>query len=161
MGNIYTDGKYLEVTQTWHSEDSPWKARQIKKIIDKNCLQPSNIAEVGCGSGAILDELSKLPGFQDALFEGYDISPQAIEIAKRIENDRVAFFQEDILKNNEKEFDVLLVIDVFDHVPDYMGFVERCRVKAKYKIYHIPLDIHVSSVFRNSFIKNRFNELDG
>ena len=35
MENIYTSGQYLETTQTWHAEDSPWKAKQIKAIIDK------------------------------------------------------------------------------------------------------------------------------
>ena len=49
-----------------------------------------------------------------------------------------------------------MIIDVFEHVPDYLGFVEKCREKATYKIYHIPLDIHVSSVFRNSFLRNRY-----
>jgi hypothetical protein len=44
------------------------------------------------------------------------------------------------------------VIDVYEHIPDYVGFVEKCRKKADYKIYHIPLDISVSSVLRNSFI---------
>jgi len=157
MENIYTDGQYLEATQTWHAEDSPWKARQIKKIIDKNGVQPNSIAEIGCGSGSILDELSKRPDLQHVCFEGYDISPQAIEIAKKLENERIEFFQEDILsENNEKHFDILMVIDVFEHVPDYMGFVNKCKAKATYKIYHIPLDIHVSSVLRNAFIKNRY-----
>ena len=157
MENIYTDGQYLDATQTWHAEDSPWKARQIKKIIDKNKLQPNSIAEIGCGSGSILDELSKQPDLQHVCFKGYDISPQAIEIAKKLKNERIEFLQEDILsEDNEKQFDILMVIDVFEHVPDYMGFVDKCKAKAKYKIYHIPLDIHVSSVFRNAFIKNRY-----
>ena len=124
----------------------------------KNCINPKNIAEIGCGSGAILNELSKLPDLQHVRFTGYDISPQAIEIAKKLNSKRIGFFREDILsENGEKQFDVLLVIDVFEHVLDYMGFVEKCREKATYKIYHIPLDIHVSSVLRNSFIKNRYS----
>ena len=157
MGNIYTDGQYLEATQTWHAEDSPWKARQIKKIIDKNKLQPNSIAEIGCGSGSILDELSKQPELHHVFIEGYDISPQAIEISNKLGNKRIGFFQDDILsEGNEKYFDVLMAIDVFEHVPDYMGFVSKCKEKAKYKIYHIPLDIHVSSVIRNSFTNIRY-----
>lgn len=157
MENIYTDGQYLEATQTWHAEDSPWKATQIKKIIDKNNLQPNSITEIGCGSGSILDELSKQPELQHVSFEGYDISPQAIEIAKKLGNKRIEFFQEDILsEDNEKYFDILMAIDVFEHVPDYMGFISKCKERATYKIYHIPLDIHVSSVLRNSFMNNRY-----
>ncbi len=157
MENIYTSGQYLDVTQTWHAEDSPWKARQIKKIIDKNEIHPRNIAEIGCGSGAILNELSKLPELQGIDFSGYDISPQAIEIAKQLDNKKIEFFQEDLLsEDNATNFDILMVIDVFEHVPDYMGFVSKCKTKATYKIYHIPLDIHVSSVIRNAFIRNRY-----
>ena len=37
-----------------------------------------------------------------------------------------------------------------------MGFLEKCRAKAEYKIYHIPLDVHVSSVLRNAFIGGRY-----
>jgi hypothetical protein len=58
--------------------------------------------------------------------------------------------------DNRKYFDILLVVDVFEHVPDYMGFVAKCKSKAEFKIFHIPLDIHVSSVLRNAFIKNRY-----
>jgi SAM-dependent methyltransferase len=157
MENIYTSGKYLEVTGSWHAEDARWKATQIKAMIDAHHLQPKTIAEIGCGSGAVLHELSVLAGLQDACFEGYDISPQAIEMARQLANDRIRFFQQDLLAaNDDKYFDILLVVDVFEHVPDYMGFVEKCKSKAELKIFHIPLDIHVSSVLRNAFIRNRY-----
>ena len=161
MSNIYVSGDYLQATgQTWHSEDSPWKAEQILRIISKNGLHPKHIAEIGCGSGQILAELSKQPYLKDSEFQGYDISPQAIELCRRIDRKNCKFSCQDLLAGTEdgtRKFDILLVIDVFEHVPDYMGFVERCRSKAIYKIYHIPLDIHVSSVLRNAFIRNRYS----
>jgi len=157
MESIYQSGAYLENTKSWHAEDSRWKAAQIKAIIDKNAVQLESIAEIGCGSGSILDELSKLADLRNVRFEGYDISPQAIEIAGRLGNERIQFAQRDLLADGAgKYFDALLAIDVFEHVPDYMGFLDKCRSKAKYKIYHIPLDIHVSSVLRNAFVKTRY-----
>ncbi|HED12054.1 MAG TPA: class I SAM-dependent methyltransferase, partial [Gammaproteobacteria bacterium] len=153
MSNIYTSGKYLETTQTWHAEDSPWKAEQILRIIGDSKIHPDNIAELGCGGGVILEELSKKEYLRNVQFKGYDISPQAIELCKKIERERVSFFCQDLLSDNDSDhFDILLVIDVFEHIRDYMGFLEKCRNKAEYKIYHIPLDIHVSSVLRNAFI---------
>ena len=161
MSNIYASGEYLKATgQTWHSEDSPWKAEQIMRIISKNDIHPKNIAEIGCGAGIILGELSKQAYLKDSHFEGYDISHQAIELCERIDGENCKFFCQDLFtgaKDNTQKFDILLVIDVFEHVPDYMGFVEQCRSKANYKIYHIPLDIHVSSVLRNAFIRNRYS----
>jgi SAM-dependent methyltransferase len=157
MASIYESGAYLETTKSWHAEDARWKAAQIKSIVNKNAVCPESIAEIGCGSGSILDELSRFADLKDVRFYGYDISPQAIEIAKRLGNERIQFVHEDLLSEGVGEYyDLLLVIDVFEHVTDYMGFVGRCRKKAKYKIYHIPLDIHVSSVIRNAFIKSRY-----
>jgi SAM-dependent methyltransferase len=157
MEDIYISGKYLEVTRSWHAEDSRWKAIQIKTMIDANHLQPKSIAEIGCGSGSVLNELSSFPDLQSACLEGYDISPQAIEMARQLGNERIRFVQGDLLSASaDKAFDLLLVIDVFEHVPDYMGFVGKCRGKAKFKIFHIPLDIHVSSVLRNAFIRSRY-----
>jgi SAM-dependent methyltransferase len=157
MQNIYESGKYLEATKSWHAEDASWKAGQIKAILDGHALRLKSIAEIGCGSGAILNELSKLQEFSQARIKGFDISPQAIAMARSLGNDRIDFSQEDLLSDqNTDEFDALLVIDVLEHVPDYMGFAERCRRKATYKIYHIPLDIHVSSVMRNAFLAGRY-----
>lgn len=157
MSNIYTDGSYLESTSSWHAEDSLWKAQQVAKIIENNRVEFSTVAEVGCGAGEILLELSQLMNKAEISYTGYDISPQAIELAKKIETDQVKYRVENILDNkNDDVYDLLLMLDVFEHVPDYMGFLESCRSKAKYKIFHIPLDLHVSSVLRNGFIKKRY-----
>ncbi len=158
MSNIYRSGEYLETTQTWHAEDSPWKAEQILRIISNNGIHPDNIAELGCGAGVILRELSEKEYLRDVQFKGYDISPQAIALCEANAGERVSFFCQDLLSDNASDhFDVLLVIDVFEHVRDHMGFLEKCRGKAEHKIYHIPLDIHVSSVLRNAFIDGRYS----
>src|SRR5215475_8271081 len=118
MSNIYTSGEYLETTgQTWHSEDSPWKAGQIFRIISKNNIHPKNIAEIGCGAGRILEELSKQSYLEGVRFEGYDISPHAIELCNRIDTKNCNFSCSDLLaeENAPQYFDILLVIDVFEH----------------------------------------------
>ena len=157
MPNIYLDGKYMEHNPSWHAEDSLWKARQIHSIIERNRLDYKNIAEIGCGAGGVLSELSKLIVADGISFSGYDISPQAIEMARKTKNVKVNFQVQNLLsEDNSIRFDILLVIDVFEHIPDYMGFLERCQSRAEYKIYHIPLDIHLSSVLRNAFIEPRY-----
>ncbi len=157
MSTIYTSGKYLEVTRTWHAEDSYWKASQIWKILARNHVQPQRIAEIGCGVGAILRELSRMESLSHTEFRGYDISPQAIGLAKQAEGEKIQFYCEDLLsESNAAQFDVLIAIDVYEHVPDYMGFLEKCKQKAAYKVYHVPLDLHVSSVLRNTFMRSRY-----
>jgi SAM-dependent methyltransferase len=152
---MYTNGQYLENNQSWHVEDSPWKANQILNMLTKHHLKPNLIAEVGCGAGAILEELSQKDYLKSTEFAGYDISPQAYELAQKRQMERIRFHNADIFKLASDAIDVLLVIDVFEHVPDYLGFLRQCKQQAVYKLYHIPLDIHVSSVIRNTFDKAR------
>jgi len=54
---MYRSNEYLKNNPTWHVEDSPWKAKQILKIIGNNNLQPNSICEIGCGAGEILHQL--------------------------------------------------------------------------------------------------------
>jgi ubiquinone/menaquinone biosynthesis C-methylase UbiE len=157
MKDIYKTGDYLNTTISWHSEDSPWKAQKILEILNRNRLKPLNIADCGCGSGVILNELSKSKELENSYFKGYDISPQAIEIARGLNNSKIDFFNSDLLTLEEQYFDLLLIIDVFEHVPNYLEFLEKCSRKADYKVYHIPLGIHVSSVLRNILTRDRYD----
>ena len=159
--NIYESGDYLSKTnQSWHAEDSPWKADQILKMIQRASLHPKKIVEIGCGAGRILDELANRTYLNDAVFEGHDISPQAHEMSKKFENERCTFYCGDLLADfdaDSRKFDLLLAIDVFEQIPNYIEFIESCNAVADYKIYHIPLDIHVSSVLRGSLVRGRYS----
>ena len=152
--SIYLDGTYLKKNQSWHVEDSPWKADQIYSILQKNNIASSNVAEIGCGAGEILRQLSlKLP---QSNFTGFELSPQAFKLCQTRSSKNVRFVFEDIL-SQDAVFDVALCIDVFEHVEDYMGFIRGIQSKAQYKIFHIPLDISVLSVLRGSLITERNN----
>ena len=150
--DIYKNGTYLEINETWHAEDSPWKARQISDILKVNRINPSSVCEVGCGAGEILRQLSQtLP---NSSFVGYEMSPQAFELCKIRVSERVDFRLKNIL-DEDAFFDCLLCIDVFEHVEDYIGFLRALRAKANYKVFHIPLDVSVLSVMRSSMLKMR------
>jgi SAM-dependent methyltransferase len=158
MTAIYCDGEYLMNNRNWHAEDSAWKARQISQIIDRNNISFHTVMEVGCGAGEILNELSSIYDDEKCSFDGFDISPQAISMAKQNENPRIRYFLEDpLFEKNDKHHDLLLMIDVFEHVRDYMGFVGSCKAKADYKIFHIPLELSVSSLLRNTLLVPRRN----
>lgn len=145
----YTDGTYLQNNPTWHQEDSPWKARQIAKMFRANNLSPSTICDLGCGAGEIVKCLAK--EFDDTVtFSGYELSPQAFEICKKKETDNLKFFLTDALEEKETTFDVVMAIDVFEHIEDYFGFLRKLRTKGEYKIFHIPLNISVQSILRCS-----------
>jgi hypothetical protein len=146
---IYENGTYLDNNPAWHEQDSPWKAKQIEKILRKNGVDASTVCEVGCGAGEILNCLTNGYG-ANVIFSGYEISPQAFEICKKKERQNLRFFFQDLLADTSASFDVIMAIDVFEHVDDYLGFLRKFYGKGKYKIFHIPLDLSVQSVLRSS-----------
>jgi Methyltransferase domain len=145
----YEDGTYLAKNRTWHAEDSFWKAKQVSRILIKNNLTPSSICEVGCGAGEILTCLADGYG-PNVLFSGYEVSPQAFEICKKIERQNIHYFLKDLLQEEQSSFDVVMALDVFEHVEDYIGFLRELRPRGEYKIFHIPLDISAQTVLRSS-----------
>jgi cyclopropane fatty-acyl-phospholipid synthase-like methyltransferase len=53
------------------------------------------------------------------------------------------------------EFDLAMAIDVFEHVEDYYDFLRRLRTKARFKAFHIPLDLSAWSILRGEPMKMR------
>ncbi len=159
MESIYNDGTYLEVSGSWHEEDSPWKARQILKMLDRHGLEPATICEVGCGAGEILRQIADSLG-HDRSYVGLDISPQAIAIASEKTAPHLRFARGDILSMETPVFDLLMAIDVFEHVEDYIGFLRSIRTRGAYKLFHIPLDMNVQMVLRGTPIR-RVRDLVG
>jgi SAM-dependent methyltransferase len=148
--NIYTDGSYLAKTGgTWHLEDSPSKARWIASMLARHVeVKPNTICEIGCGAGGILAELQKvLP--DHITYTGYDISPQAHTLSARFSNPKCQFIIGDAFADRS-HYDLVLVMDVIEHVEDYFSFLRHTRQKGKWKLYHIPLDAYVSGILRGN-----------
>jgi len=152
--SIYLDGGYLEKNPLWHMDEAPFKVRQIMRMLEKHRLQPKTICEVGCGSGEVLRLLQ--PKMDAACrFWGYEISPQALELCKSRANERLQFKLADITQDEGAFFDVLLVLDVIEHVEDYFSLLAGIRSKGDLKIFHIPLDLSVQAVMRRRGLLTR------
>lgn len=146
MTDIYRDGTYADSNPTWHEGDAPWKARQIEGILRDNRLHPATVAEVGCGTGEILVQLAT--AFPTTRFSGYDISPQAHAMASTRSGPRLSFSTKDLVAERDEHFDVVVVADVVEHVPDCFGFVRGVRALGDHTVFHIPLDLSAQSVTR-------------
>lgn len=145
---VYENGTYLKNNPTWHEEDSAWKTRQINKILTKNNVKPISVCEIGCGAGEILNCMTQSYG-ENVDFSGYEISPQAFSICKKKEKPNLKFHSQDLFLEENARFDVVMAIDVFEHVEDYFGFLRKLRPMGTYKVFHIPLDLSVQTVFRS------------
>ena len=142
---MYDNGTYLASNPSWHTETSAWKASKIREILARNKIDPITIGEVGCGAGEVLRELHKF--FPDSHATGFEISPQAFELCKSKEDKNISFKFGDLALSNEK-FDILLAIDVMEHVEDYIGFLRGLKQNADLCVFHIPLDLTVQSLIR-------------
>ena len=142
----YKDGSYAAAHPSWHVEDSEWKAMQILQLLRRNDLSPSEVCEVGCGAGEILNCLRReLPS--TTRFFGYEISDAALELCASLADDQLSFHHADLLKQ-EVFHEVVCCIDVIEHVADYLGFLRDLRPRGEYKVFHVPLEITMERLFR-------------
>ena len=143
---IYSDGTYLRNNPEWHADDSPWKAGHIARLLQRHAVEPASICEVGCGAGEILRSLaSELPDVPR--FFGYEISPQAYRLCAAKSGGKFAFKLANLLEE-PGFFDVVMAIDVFEHVEDCFSFLRKLRTKGRYKVFHIPLDLSAAALVR-------------
>jgi len=143
----YLDSSYLKQNPDWDRSDAPWKAFHVLKILQDNNIAVQRVCELGCGSGDILASISKkLPSVTAV---GFDISPHLKKFWKEhSENEHLQFVHGDFSKINTEVFDLMLMLDVFEHVRDPFTFLEDARNFARFFVFHIPLDLSASSVAR-------------
>jgi SAM-dependent methyltransferase len=154
---LYTSGTYLEKNPTWHVEESPFKVKYISRLLRGNQLSIRSVCEVGCGVGEVLRLLQlELP--TETEFTGFDISPYAHELSLTRVNAHLHFKLADITREQGLHFDLMLVLDVLEHLEDYFSFLRALRPLARYKIFHFPLDLSVQAVIRrNGLLKRRID----
>ena len=151
---IYKSGQYLDKNPLWHIEESPWKVKQIVRILTRNNIAPKTICEVGCGAGEVLKQLQKSLGGECILW-GYEISPQAFAMCKGRANEKLHFKLADIRQERDVFFDLVLVLDVIEHLEDYFSFLREIRAKARHKVFHIPLDLSAQTILRRGALLKR------
>src|SRR6266567_8059604 len=151
----YTSGEHFQQVPGWHIEEAPWKVQHIMSMMKRHHLEPNTVCDIGCGSGEVL-RLLQLHMSEACTFWGYDISPQAITMCQERANQRLHFKLADIRQEQDVFFDLILVLDVIEHLEDYFSFLRDIKPKSRYKLFHIPLEISVQGVLRGKiFLQNR------
>lgn len=90
-------------------------------------LQPKSILEVGCGNGRLLYGAKYLvPGCN--IF-GIDLSERAIEMLHNYYEVKGAVMNIKDLDKAEKKFDMVISVDVAEHLRDDVGFIKRCKAR--------------------------------
>lgn len=144
----YMSRDYLNENPSWDIEDSPWKADFVTKILKSYNIKPASICDVGCGSGGVLAELRS--AFPQAELFGYDIAPDAAQFWPQHEALNIKFHIGDFIILNSQKYDVLLVLDVVEHVNDPFFFLSDLRGSSMYYLFHFPLDLSAINVIRET-----------
>jgi hypothetical protein len=151
----HINGDYFRKHPSWHIEYSGWKAGHIFRFLQRKNLHPKTVGEVGCGAGEVLKQLQgKME--PDVRFWGWDVAPPAIEMAKKRENERLQFSVADFGTIESPQLDLLMALEVVDHVEHYLGFLRMLKSRALLKLFSFSLDISVQSAIRaGAFLQRR------
>ena len=143
---FYTDGSYERLNPDWDTADSVWKAGLVVSMLHRHHLRPASVTEVGCGAGAVLSALrSSLP---DARLHGWDIAHGVDRFWQRQQG--IGFTRGDFLAEAKEPVDLLLLLDVIEHVANPHDFLSRLRPFGRHLLLHIPLDLSAASVLRET-----------
>ncbi|MCF8077810.1 MAG: class I SAM-dependent methyltransferase [Desulfobacterales bacterium] len=148
----YTSHEYLAQNPSWDIQDSPWKARHVGQMINGCGCVPDSICEIGCGAGAVLAELRK--SYPEAQLYGYDIAPDASRFWKQFDGLYINFELGDFFQISDRTYDVLLLLDVIEHLPNPFDFLQRLLSYARFFVFHVPLDLSAISVLREKPLLN-------
>ena len=156
--DLYSKGQYKKKNHSYHVEDSEFKWKIFKNILIKSNFMFNDIEsviEVGCGAGQVLANAKSSKIFNPTCkFAGYDINPDAIDLAKKIDKD-LNFFNSDYLEIKNGRDDLILSADVFEHVENTYDFLSKLRAKGNFFLFNIPLEISFLSMIRK---KNIFED---
>jgi len=142
----YLTDEYLSHNPSWDLEDSPWKASHVARILRDHKISPASMCEIGCGAGYVLAELRRQ--YPTTKLFGFDIAPAASRFWGQHEAADIRLTVGDFAAVNTRTYDVILLLDVIEHVPNPFAFLTRLRDKARYFVLHIPLDLSALTVAR-------------
>lgn len=147
--NLYTTDEYITKNPTLHEEDSPWKIEKLLPLIDKfmksNTKNTINLLDVGGGAGVILNALSSYitQNYQVKVNKYIlDLSPKMLQAQASRNPDIIKALPEDIRKTSlpNKHFDLTLLVDVLEHVPNPEEALKELQRISNYVIFKVPLE---------------------
>lgn len=102
---------------------------RLRYVLSRTSLKGKRVLDVGCGGGILSEEISR----QGATVTGIDASSEMIAIARdhaRMSNLDIDYQVSDIESlslNQRYRYDVVLVMELLEHVPDPGSVVRACR----------------------------------
>jgi SAM-dependent methyltransferase len=141
--SAYTRGG--ERHAAWRELGARAKADHVEALVASCGLSSGAVAEIGCGDGALLAELSGR-GFGGSL-SGFDISEAAVALARDRRVPRVSrleVFDGHALPAADDEFDLGVLSHVLEHVPEPLPLLTEAARACRALIVEVPLERNAS-----------------
>ncbi|MCF8296737.1 MAG: class I SAM-dependent methyltransferase [Saprospiraceae bacterium] len=130
--NSFSYQHYLNVLRNW-------KIKFLYKVIP-NGTNINTILEVGCATGDLLANFPCKVAFSNRT--GLDISEKNIKEAKN-RYPEINFFSqpfEEFVKHKKEKFDLIILSDILEHVPNDVEMLKIAGENSKYVILNLPLE---------------------
>src|SRR5687767_9101320 len=117
------DSRYALEYRRLHEQHWWWRARQCEVLstlakIHRN-TSPIRILDVGCGDGLLFDELAAFGEVEGMEIDGNIVSED------NPWRERITIGPFDQRFQPKKQFDVILLLDVLEHLPDPRGALQH------------------------------------
>ena len=116
---IYNMVYEVEGSQWWYRV----RRQLVKDLISKYANKTTTILDIGCGPGLLLSELQN----NGREIFGVDLSPIALEFCKKRGLKNVSLADAGALPFSDNTFDVVLLLDMLEHVQDDSGVLREAR----------------------------------
>jgi SAM-dependent methyltransferase len=146
---LYVEGEFTKEHPNFDESDSQWKVQQLIPFVDEfMCMRPwkrIRLLDVGGGAGIILRDVAQyIRGRYEVEVSknALDLSPQALELQQSRNPDIALSLCQDITSCSieDKGIDLVLMIDVLEHVPDPIRALHEISRLAEYAILKVPIE---------------------
>jgi SAM-dependent methyltransferase len=140
--NAHYDGQYSASELEWRRLGAIDKVNNLAATLGGRTA--SSVLEVGCGTGAVLAEISRR-GIGER-HVGIDMADPAEHIDPGAKGLELHVYDGNRLPFEDNSFDLVIASHVVEHVPDPRGFLaELSRVSANLLYLEVPCEMNVRS----------------
>ena len=158
MIDIYNDDSYIEKNPTLHTEDSEFKFQNIKRFLSSVQVKNNRIKILDIGGGAGMIGKLVLDYFLEngivVTFHSLDLSTRMLKI--QLKNNPLInkIINCSIDECPESNYDLVLMIDVIEHIEGKEYTAKILNKLGKNIIYNIPIEINFFDILK--YLKSNF-----
>ena len=133
------DSYYDDEDSKWRKICSKYKAEMIAKLCDKNSIK--KIIEIGAGDGSVLESLERLNFGKN--YYALEISNSGVQEIKKKQISKlidVNLFDGVKSKYREKEFDLVIMSHVIEHVENPRQVINEAKRIGKHLYIEVPCE---------------------